>query len=61
MKVKEIEYMQRLDSRRRILAARLDDTPKGSSFRSDIQKEFNAINWAITELTKWKRIEDSAK
>jgi hypothetical protein len=47
MTKKEAEYINRLQDRRLILEARLDRTPGGASFRPDIQKELNALKWAI--------------
>jgi hypothetical protein len=39
-----------LKARRSVLAARLELTPKEASFRAEIQKEFNAIKWAIEQI-----------
>lgn len=49
---KNDEYLDRLQARRRILQARLANTPEGLAVRAEILKELNALTWAVGELEK---------
>jgi hypothetical protein len=49
---KERKYLARLMHRLSVLAARLEATPGDASFRVEIQKEYNAMKWAVERLEK---------
>jgi hypothetical protein len=50
MSKKEAEYLSRLVDRLETLEARLEATSPKASFRVDIQKEYNAMKWAVEKL-----------